>query len=91
MLKKIKEITKEHRIIINVSSFLLMNSVTCYQKEERYMSIREEIERMEAETLSPYATLSIHSKGRDVPEERMKSLVMNVILIVFFRKGVVLA
>lgn len=33
------------------------------------MSIREEIERMEAETLSPYATLSIHSKGRDVPEE----------------------
>lgn len=31
------------------------------------MSIREEIERMEAETLSPYATLSIHSRGRDVP------------------------
>ena len=33
------------------------------------MSIREEIERMECETLSPYATLSIHSKGRDVYEE----------------------
>ena len=25
------------------------------------MSIREDIERMECETLSPYATLSIHS------------------------------
>ena len=33
------------------------------------MSIREEIERMECETLSPYATLSIHYKGRDVYEE----------------------
>ena len=29
------------------------------------MSIREDIERMECETLSPYATLSIHSRGRD--------------------------
>lgn len=34
------------------------------------MSIREEIERMERETLSPYATLSVNSKGRDVPEEQ---------------------
>ena len=33
------------------------------------MALREEIERMECETLSPYATLSIHSKGRDVYEE----------------------
>lgn len=32
------------------------------------MSIREEIERMERETLSPYATLSVNSKGRDIPE-----------------------
>lgn len=34
------------------------------------MSIREDIERMECETLSPYATLSIHSRGRDDPEEQ---------------------
>lgn len=33
------------------------------------MSIREEIEKMEREILSPYATLSVNSKGRDVPEE----------------------
>lgn len=33
------------------------------------MSIREEIERMEREILSPYATLSENSKGRAVPEE----------------------
>lgn len=34
------------------------------------MSIREEIERMERENLSPYATLSENSRGRDVPEEQ---------------------
>lgn len=34
------------------------------------MSIREEIERMERETLSPYATLSENSRGREVPEEQ---------------------
>ncbi len=33
------------------------------------MSIREEIEQMERENLSPYATLSANSKGRDIPEE----------------------
>lgn len=32
------------------------------------MSIREEIEQMERENLSPYATLSANSKGRDIPE-----------------------
>lgn len=32
------------------------------------MSIREEIEQMERENLSPYATLSVNSKGRDIPE-----------------------
>lgn len=34
------------------------------------MSIREEMERMERENLSPYATLSENSRGRDVPEEQ---------------------
>lgn len=34
------------------------------------MSIREEMERMERETLSPYATLSENSRGREVPEEQ---------------------
>ena len=34
------------------------------------MSIREDIERMECENLSPYAALSIHSRGRDYPEEQ---------------------
>lgn len=34
------------------------------------MSIREEMERMEQETLSPYATLSVASRGRDIPEEQ---------------------
>lgn len=34
------------------------------------MSIREEIEKMEQEVLSPHAALSINSKGRDVPEEQ---------------------
>ena len=33
------------------------------------MSIREEIERREREILSPYATLSTASRGRDVPED----------------------
>lgn len=33
------------------------------------MSIREEIEQMERENLSPYATLSVNSMGRDTPEE----------------------
>ena len=33
------------------------------------MSIREEMEQMERENLSPYATLSANSRGRDVPEE----------------------
>lgn len=33
------------------------------------MSIREEIEQMERENLSPYATLSANSKGRDIPED----------------------
>lgn len=33
------------------------------------MSIREEIERMERENLSPYAALSQNSRGRDIPEE----------------------
>ncbi len=32
------------------------------------MSIREQIEKMEQENLSPYACLSINSKGRDIPE-----------------------
>lgn len=33
------------------------------------MSIREEMEQMERENLSPYATLSANSRGRDIPEE----------------------
>lgn len=33
------------------------------------MTIREELERMEQETLSPYAMLSVNTKGRDVWEE----------------------
>ena len=33
------------------------------------MTIREQIERMEQENLSPYACLSIHSRGRDREEE----------------------
>ena len=32
------------------------------------MTIRENIEKMEQEMLSPYATLSIHSKGRERKE-----------------------
>ena len=33
------------------------------------MTIRENIEKMEQETLSPYATLSIHTRGREREEE----------------------
>ena len=33
------------------------------------MTIREELERMEQENLSPYATLSIHTRGKDREEE----------------------
>ncbi len=29
------------------------------------MTIREELEKMERETLSPYATLSVNTKGRE--------------------------
>ena len=32
------------------------------------MTIRERMERMEHEMLSPYAALSENSKGRDYPE-----------------------
>jgi dGTPase len=32
------------------------------------MTIREQMEQMEQETLAPYACLSINSRGRDVPE-----------------------
>lgn len=34
------------------------------------MTIREELERMECENLSPYAVLSVNTKGRDVLEEQ---------------------
>lgn len=34
------------------------------------MTIRESIEKMQAETLSPYATLDQNSRGRDNPEEQ---------------------
>ena len=34
------------------------------------MTIREKIEKMEQETLSPYATLSIHTRGREREEEQ---------------------
>ena len=33
------------------------------------MTIREELERVEQENLSPYATLSVNSRGKEVPEE----------------------
>ena len=33
------------------------------------MTKREELEKMERETLSPFATLSVNTKGRDIPEE----------------------
>ena len=33
------------------------------------MTIREELEQMEQENLSPYATLSIHTRGKEVEEE----------------------
>ena len=33
------------------------------------MTIREELERVEQKNLSPYATLSINSRGKDIPEE----------------------
>ena len=38
-------------------------------KEVIPMTIREELERMEQETLSPYATLSVNTRGRDREEE----------------------
>ena len=34
------------------------------------MTIREELEKMERETLSPYATLSVNTKGREREEEQ---------------------
>lgn len=34
------------------------------------MTIREQIEQMEKETLSPYACLSVNSRGRDVDEQQ---------------------
>ena len=33
------------------------------------MTIREELERVEQQNLSPYATLSINSRGKEIPEE----------------------
>ena len=34
------------------------------------MLIREELEKAEKEDLSPYATLSVNTRGRDKPEEQ---------------------
>ena len=34
-------------------------------REVIHMTIREELEKMERETLSPYATLSVNTKGRE--------------------------
>ena len=33
------------------------------------MTIREELEQMERENLSEFATLSVNSRGREIPEE----------------------
>jgi dGTPase len=38
------------------------------RKEDRDMNIRESLEQWESEYLSPFATLSVNSKGRAVPE-----------------------
>lgn len=38
------------------------------RRNEQNMTIRERIEQIEADTLSPYACLSINSKGRDREE-----------------------
>lgn len=37
--------------------------------EAAEMTIREKIEKMEQDTLSPYAMLSIHSRGREQEEQ----------------------
>ena len=39
-------------------------------REVIHMTIREELEKMERETLSPYATLSVNTKGREREEEQ---------------------
>ena len=39
-------------------------------REVIHMTIREELEKMERETLSPYATLSVNTKGRERGEEQ---------------------
>lgn len=39
-------------------------------REVMHMTIREELEKMERETLSPYATLSVNTKGREREEEQ---------------------
>ena len=45
-----------------------MKDVYKRQGEDKDMTIRERMERMEHEMLSPYAALSENSKGRDYPE-----------------------
>ena len=39
-------------------------------REVIHMTIREELEKMERETLSPYATLSVNTRGREREEEQ---------------------
>ena len=41
-------------------------------REVIHMTIREELEKMERETLSPYATLSVNTKGREREEEQCR-------------------
>lgn len=56
--KKIKEIPPQHR---NIKIETLHRGGIC-------MSIRENLERMEEISLSPFATLSVNSRGRDREE-----------------------
>ena len=43
-------------------------------REVIHMTIREELEKMERETLSPYATLSVNTKGRERENSAMSGL-----------------
>ena len=49
------------------NSYYVGCSLVCY-KGDFNMTIREQIQEMEKETLSPYACLSANSRGRDREE-----------------------
>ena len=57
-------------------------------REVIHMTIREELEKMERETLSPYATKCLQSKGRKRPRNEQFEIRRNSKVRIQYFKGI---